>query len=114
MKVTIDFPEWTDERNIDIFAGIEHAIKRENGVWYVKDRRCNLCGQCCMNVPEDWPHGYNKETGNCIHLEYNTTAEFEGETYKQYLCDLCADRNFSCSRSEGEPEFCSIIWNKIE
>jgi hypothetical protein len=99
-------PKWTEKRNIHIFAGIEHVAKRESGVWYVKKKRCNLCGKCCMDVPVDWPHGYNHETKNCIHLVKSNDTE--------YLCNSKGDRNFSCCYSEGEPEFCNITWQKIE
>lgn len=107
MKLEIDIPEWAEERNIHIFAGIEHVAKRESGVWYIKDKRCNLCGRCCMDVPEDWPHGYDPVTGDCIHLE--------GSTPDEYICGLKADRNFSCCYSEGDPdEFCNITWSEIK
>ena len=85
----IDLPEWTDERNIYIFAGIEAVIKRDLGQWYIKTERCNKCGKCCKG---------------CEHLVYKAD---------EYLCDLGANRPFFCSVSEGLPEYCNIKWKKI-
>ena len=104
-KISLELPKWSDERIIHVLAGIEHVAKRDNGVWYIKKDRCNLCGVCCMNVSEGWPHGQNPDTGHCQHLW------FEGKLWR---CLLGTDRPYVCCVSEGEEGECSITWQKVE
>lgn len=106
MKLTLDLPDWVDERMIRIFAGIEEVAKRppQTRVWEIKSQRCNWCGSCCKNVPVDWPQGQNIVTGHCRHLIQNkTTCE----------CDLLADRPFMCCAGEGIEGECNITWQNI-
>jgi len=84
MKITIDLPKWAEERDIFIMAGMELvAVKRaySNDV-YVKDVRCQKCGKCCEDVPEN--HFYEKGIdGHCIKLENGRCVERE---YKPFAC----------------------------
>jgi len=98
-----DLPEWTNERNIYIFAGIEIFMKRDMGKWYKKIQRCNKCGKCCMNVPDKWPHGKDMKTGNCQCLVYRAN---------EWLCELGLNRPFSCCVGEGEENICNIKWEE--
>jgi MinD superfamily P-loop ATPase len=100
------FPKWTDKRNIRVFAGIEAIAKRENNIWHIKSERCDMCGKCCMNVPEKWSRGQNKETGNCLHLKFEAN---------EHLCDLGLNRPFSCCAEGAEGEdFCSSKWELLK
>ena len=103
--MNLKLPKWTDERNVRVFAGIEAVAKREKGIWYIKTVRCNMCGECCMNVPEKWPRGQDKDTGHCLHLKYEAN---------EYLCDLGWNRPFACCAEGAEGEdFCSSKWELI-
>jgi len=72
-----ELPDWTDERNIYVQAGLETCLKRENGIWYIKTGKCATavfaqlgqgqpCGECCKRVPPTWKLGRTEE-GYCIH-----------------------------------------------
>jgi len=82
--------EWTDERNIYIFAGIEIFIKRDLGQWYIKTERCNKCGECCRRI-------------KCEHLIFKAN---------EWLCDYGVDRPFNCCVHEAPEEYCNIRWRK--
>ena len=91
MRVEVNLPDWVDERNVRIFAGIEEVAHRYAGKkWQVKKVRCNLCGKCCMDIPGPWIHGRDEKTGYCKHLKYN-------EGWKGWLCDMGRNRPFACS-----------------
>ena len=97
------------ERNLHVFrdhitAGIEQIAKREGGIWYVKEERCNWCGKCCMDVPMGWPHGQDPDSGHCQHL-----VDDGGEIWR---CHLGTDMPLACCKSEGEENECSIKWKK--
>lgn len=49
MGITIELPEWAEERNISIMAGMELlAYKRAHeSILYIKKVRCDFCGWCC-------------------------------------------------------------------
>ena len=104
MRIEIDIPDWTKERSIYVFAGIElvaYRVPKEK--WKVKTSRCNMCGKCCMDVPDKWSMGKNKETGHCVHLIFYAN---------QWLCDLGSNRPFSCCIGDGADD-CSIKWKEI-
>lgn len=110
MKIEIELPDWTDERNIYVFAGIElAAIKtfRENE-FRIKDTRCNSCGKCCMGI-DPKAHFFPVINGNCVHLIY------EPGTKDKYRCRFGISRPFVCSfypedRIGDLPEFCCITY----
>jgi len=101
MKITLEIPDWTSERDIYIFAGIESvAYKKFDGDKFnVKTSRCDMCGKCCA----DPPLKFKKVDGMC-------------EYYNKYTgCSLGILRPFGCS--VGDPyingdsdvaEYCSI------
>ena len=63
MRCAVELPEWTKERKLNILAGIELvAYQYPGGSWFVKDRRCSECGECCKGVEPLNDEGY------CIHL----------------------------------------------
>ena len=101
----IELPDWTKGRRITVFAGIESVIKRENDIWYKKTSRCIRCGKCCMDVPDGWIHGKDKD-GDCQHLIYEAN---------EYLCGLGIKRPYACCIGDGHDMNvdCSIVWEKI-
>lgn len=92
MKITLELPEWTEERHIRIFAGIEivaYKLASEN-TFRIKKSRCNFCGKCCMDVKVDHMFGRDPITGDCQFLRQNG---------KIYECGLGIGRPFSCCAS---------------
>lgn len=79
MRITVDLPDWCDERHIYIMAGVELVAYK----WYgqdfvrVKKVRCTFCGDCCKGLNDLWPYGVD-DAGTCIHLqEESATGEFK-------------------------------------
>lgn len=101
MRIGIELPDWVEERNVYIFAGIEQVARKLKGQpLEVKIARCGLCGKCC---------------GNCKDLE-------ERQGYKQpnnkwaVMCKLSEARPFNCCTSDGVGmvKECFIEWEKVE
>lgn len=104
MKIEVEIPDWVEERHIRIFAGIEEVAKKYHGQpWQVKVSRCNMCGTCCRNVPDNWRHGKDSKTGWCANLVYYAN---------EYRCGI--DRPFTCCAGDftGE-DFCSVKWKEV-
>lgn len=105
-RVTVELPDWVDERHIRIFAGIEEVARRLHGQpLKVKAVRCDMCGKCCMGVRDDWAHGKDPKTGWCAKLKYYAN---------EYRCDAPGGRPFycCCGDNAGEPH-CCIEWKTI-
>ena len=90
MRITLDLPDWAQERHIFIMAGIELLAYKLYGeeVIQVKKVRCNLCGACCMNLNKHCPLPINAD-GNCLYLA--------GELGGKRECTLGLERPYSCS-----------------
>jgi len=94
MKLEITLPDWCDERDIFVLAGIElAAYKHANeSTFKVKENRCVQCGECCTghkpNIMPciDW-------TGTCIHLVPDGPG--------RRICSLGPYRGYNCCT--GEP-----------
>jgi hypothetical protein len=101
MKLVLDLPDWVDERNIRILAGIELvASKKHNeNFWKVKDERCVQCGECCIGIKG---HIYPTVDKACIHL-----AE---EQNGKRACKIALYRSRTC---EADPKKCDYITYKI-
>jgi hypothetical protein len=105
-KISLTLPAWARERNIYVFAGVELVALStlEKPKLRVKDKQCNWCGKCCMNVPDNWPHG--AKDGNCVHLDY------DGADYK---CALRKNRPFACCASDdSDKDFCCVTWKEAK
>ena len=103
MKVTLDLPDWIDERNLYIFAGIEPVARRLVSVrqWEVKVKRCSSCGKCCENLGKS-PFG---DVGRCQMLK---TVGKGGE------CIMGVHRPHGCSVSQPyDIKECAIKWQPI-
>ena len=68
MKIGLDLPDWVDERNIRILAGVELAAVKNHAdsFFRVKVGRCNMCGDCCTGLKN---HVYPTINGECVHLK---------------------------------------------
>lgn len=103
MRINLKLPKWVEERHIRIFAGIEEVAKKLKGKrWQIKVSRCNMCGRCCMDVPDNWRHG-KAENGWCKNLIYYAN---------EYRCGV--DRPFFCCAGDhSDEEYCSIKWKEL-
>lgn len=101
MKVELDIPDWATDRILTLLAGQELvAIWNEADGWKVKIERCNLCGECCCDVPEGHlPFGITGD-GKCKMLQKDGT------------CGAGHMKPFACLGDPAESEFknlgCSI------
>jgi len=88
MRIELDLPDWVDERNMRIFAGIELVASKisTDDFWKVKDDRCVQCGKCCTDLKPD--HFCPSINGECIYLE--------PEKGGKRLCKVAIDRPRSC------------------
>ena len=72
--ITIEVPDWGEERRVYIFLGREcYALSEADGTLYVKTERCNRCGKCCRNpglqFPKYIPEGEDQEyCAYCIRM----------------------------------------------
>ena len=108
MKVVLDLPNWANERNIRVTAGIELVASKAHNedFWRVKDGRCNMCGDCCASLKN---HTYPVVNGACIHLK---EPNAKGERF----CDIPLHRSRLCDNDpkEGKHERCSITYKKVK
>lgn len=104
MRIELDLPDWVEERHIRIFAGIEEVAKKLHGKpWQIKVARCDMCGKCCMDVPDNWRFGRDEKTGWCKNLVYYAN---------EYRCGI--DRPFGCcAGDDSEEDYCSIEWQEV-
>jgi hypothetical protein len=104
---TINFklPEWIDEnQTLTLLCGQELiAFKHPNEEWKIKKIRCNQCGECCMNIPDNFLYGTNGE-GKCNKLVK------EGD---KWLCTAGKDKPFCCLQDPANIEEigCCIRYN---
>jgi len=102
MKITLDLPDWTDERNIRVFAGIEPVARRlKDGHWEIKTARCSQCGACCSNLGSG--HPFPTIDRQCIYL----TPE-PGKDNDKWLCGLGFSRPFGCCASTPTADYCTV------
>lgn len=104
MRIEIDIPfSKLDKRNIYVLAGIELiAVKPFEKNWKAKTSLCNMCGDCCKDVPKNWPHG--EKDGDCKNLVF---------VANEYRCALGSNRPFECCISDGGDD-CNIRWQEIK
>jgi hypothetical protein len=94
-KITLTLPDWADDKEINIFAGVEILARKFPGedVFHVKRVRCNMCGLCCMNLKGDL-HPFPVVGGRCIYLKQ------WGKVGDKFLCDLGFFRPMACSATD--------------
>lgn len=104
-EVASILPQWTEERAIYLFSGVELVIFRmRGGKWNFKISRCNLCGKCCMGLEK---HSFPLVDGQCIHLKKEP-----GKNSPKWLCGLGMGRPFGCC--VGTPSNMSECTEKYE
>jgi hypothetical protein len=106
IKISIELPDWCDERDIFILAGLELAAykrAKETSI-FIKENRCSQCGKCCMDVPIDHEYGRAKD-GNCVNLFYD-------ETIKKYICKKGVYKPVSCCIGDKMIPECSITYKE--
>lgn len=93
MRIELDLPDWVDERNIHIFAGIEEvARKHKDAPWEIKISRCSMCGRCCRKLPRSFP--FRLENGSCKYLIK------EVGNNDRWLCGLKTQRPHGCGAAQ--------------
>lgn len=101
MRIELDLPDWVDERNIHIFAGIEEvARKHKDAPWEIKISRCSMCGRCCRKLPRSFPFRkrsilFWRKTRICKYLVKEVGRN------KRWLCGLRGQRPLGCG--VGQP-----------
>ena len=91
--------------NAYIFEGFRCVYKRENGIWYKQTVECNMCGECCKRVSDNWWLGKTDE-GWCTYLKYHEPGK--------YRCSA-NDTPFGCKSGDNESEdWCCVKWDKVD
>lgn len=109
MKLVIDLPDWCDERNIYVKAGIElvaYKLLGENKI-HVKSSRCNMCGKCCENLPDGFPFP-RKANGDCVNLEKSKRGDYGN-------CKLGLWRPHMCCvglEQKSKRDYCAIEYEE--
>ena len=88
MESKLKLPEWALGNNIYILSGIElvaYKIWNESH-WMVKTIRCNMCGKCCMKLPEGQMAPIIE--GRCMYLTEQDTD--------RWVCQLGSHRPWAC------------------
>jgi len=107
MKITLHLPDWVDERNIRVFAGIELVARcYKDGQWEIKTARCSQCGRCCTNLRPN--HPFPIIDGQCIHLQRQP-----GKDNNTWLCALGINRPFGCSAATPKATYCTIRYTPL-
>lgn len=113
MRLVLDLPDWCDERNIYVMAGIELVAYKRFGedAAYVKAARCNSCGACCRAPLLPGAFEATAE-GDCVHLK---------KIGPTYVCGLGAGRPFVCNHGDpvrmgidGAEGICSIRYKQVK
>lgn len=89
-RITIELPEWAQERHIYILAGIEMVAYKLYGedILHIKTVRCRLCGDCCEGLP----------IGGILPVKPNGNCSYLGESVGGVReCSLGVYRPIGCS-----------------
>ena len=89
MKIEVEIPDMWNERHLYIMAGIDVVAYKELGKkWRVKQTPCNMCGECCRNLPERF--FFKTVDGVCEHLGSNNTCNLG--IARPYVCCVSKER----------------------
>jgi hypothetical protein len=114
MKIEIEIPDWAAERHLFIFAGIELLAYKKYGDDFisVKKERCNFCGACCENLPQDI-HVPIDEKGTCKNLvTYGNTKECKLGQERPWLCNISDPILYKWN--DGREEKCCVKYDRIK
>jgi hypothetical protein len=101
--ITIEIPDWAEERNIYVLAGIELLAYQEVGKpLMVKTERCSMCGECCCGM-EEGSHFFGVVDEHCEHLKK------EVGNNNRWYCNLKYYRPIACCTSiKGTDDYCTV------
>ena len=71
MKITLEIPDSLVDQRLLLIAGNRELIAKkapDESFWLVKTTRCNMCGECCMDIGKNWAFPPDEE-GKCPKLE---------------------------------------------
>ena len=104
-KIEIEIPEWTERKNLYIFAGIEVvAYKTKGEKWMVKSSRCSQCGYCCQHLDDRFPFQID---GVCKYLQKQVGNN------DRYQCGLMGLRPHSCGISPSFYDKCTVKYEEV-
>lgn len=135
MRIELEIPKWAEGRNIRIFAGVEALANycASKKTLYIKTKRCNLCGKCCIvdetflnwNLPTKYGDavGWDEDLEICKYLEKEVWNFDEYKNQTVYICTapstvkpwacligfICGDESWR----EYKP-YCVIEYEKVE
>jgi len=73
MRIILEIPDSFADQRLTFLAGSKELIATKvpwEDFWLVKTTRCNYCGECCMDIGENWLWPPDDE-GKCIKLVKN-------------------------------------------
>ena len=92
--ITIEVPDWADERVIHIMAGVERVAYQYPGKpLMVKVERCNWCGKCCSSLGNGKGHPFPVVDGRCVYLKPEAGID-------KWKCGLGYFRPYLCCMSD--------------
>ena len=108
--VKVELPDWCEERDTIILAGIECAAIRiaATGKLYHKIGRCSMCGECCKAT--EGQHFFPVVDGYCVH------CVSEGKGLDTRRCTLATKRPYVCCKDtpfDTMPDRCTIKWEEV-
>ena len=106
MKIELEIPDWATTARLLIVAGNECVAKKlpHQNFWMVKERRCNQCGECCLDSPTS-PFGVDDE-GKCVKLKFEDN---------KWTCNIGSDKPIKCVLDPNLLGFesCNITHKKV-
>jgi hypothetical protein len=98
-------PDWAQGKPIKLLANQELVFRKDpDAKLQIKMIRCNLCGECCLQVPENYLQFGTNGEGRCNKLNKDGT------------CDAGHQKPFACLDDPPESEFddlnCCIRYQK--
>jgi len=106
MKIELEIPDWATEGRLMILSGTECVATKESKEdhWLVKETRCNLCGECCLDSPNT-PYGLDDE-GRCVKLVFDR---------EKWWCMAKAHRPYNCLADPIDKNLeCCITHKKVK
>lgn len=111
-EITLDLPEWAEERHVAVMAGMELVAYRPYGknVWYVKTARCNSCGVCCHMLSPAYPIENTDNVCNYL-VKIGQIEECSKVFYRPWAC--CWSDPVLLGLQDAE-SYCSIRYKIVE
>lgn len=108
MILAIDLPDWIGDRAVRIIAGREHvATLYPDGSLYMKQGRCNQCGNCCIDPGPRFPEQDIEGVKYCAYVHVEEGKFWCRNDIQPYGCVKDAPPNNPHSE-------CSQTWIKVK